>query len=56
MEEIILDGNMNIGCGLEDKVVCPTLNGVSAWNISEPIVEIRLLEGQEKAEEGYRNS
>ncbi len=32
------------------------LNGVSVWNIPEPIVEIRLLEAREKVEERYSNS
>ncbi len=29
---------------------------VSVWNIPEPIVKVRVLEAQEKAEEGYSNS
>ncbi len=40
-------------CGLENEVISPNmpLNGVSVWNIPEPIVEMRLLEAREKAEE-----
>ncbi len=45
-------------CGLENEVISPNmpLNGVSVWNIPEPIVEIRLLEAREKAEERYSNN
>ncbi len=31
------------------------LNCVSVWNITEPIVEMRLLEAREKAEEIYNS-
>ncbi len=45
-------------CGLENEVISPNmpLNGVPVWNIPEPIVEMRLLEAREKAEERYSNS
>uniref|UniRef100_A0A8C1TCJ5 RNA-directed DNA polymerase from mobile element jockey n=1 Tax=Cyprinus carpio TaxID=7962 RepID=A0A8C1TCJ5_CYPCA len=44
-------------CDLKDEVICPNipLHGVSVWNITEPVVEMRLLDAREK-EEGYSNS
>ncbi len=44
MEEVVLDGNSEQwvkDCVLENEVISPNmpLNGVSVWNIPEPIVE-----------------
>lgn len=45
-------------CGMENESISLNipLHGVSVWNFPDPIVEMRLLEAREKAEEGYLSS